>query len=102
VLFRVVLNGYPSVDSFFTIGGCLLSYLSFKHLEKTSGKLNIFMVFIHRYIRLPFEEECISKVLSFRITGVYAIVIGCFATLYRYLAIGPRNIADEEVSKDKV
>ena len=56
-LFRPILNGLPSVDSFFVIGGCLLAYLTLKEMDKTDGWLNatawsnIPMMFVHRYIR---------------------------------------------------
>jgi len=50
--FRFMLNGYVSVDSFFFIGGCLLSLLTLKQLDKTSGKLNLLLYYLHRYLRL--------------------------------------------------
>jgi len=76
-LFRVVLNGYPSVDSFFIIGGCLLSYLLLKQLEKTNGKLNIPLFILHRYIR---------------ITGVYAVIIYANATIWKWTDRGPMTV----------
>ena len=56
-MFRVIENGFPSVDSFFIIGACLLSFLTLKEMDKTDGWLNarawsnIPMMYIHRYIR---------------------------------------------------
>ena len=49
--FRGVYNGLVSVDSFFVMGGLLLSYLTFKELDKAKGWINLPMVYIHRYIR---------------------------------------------------
>ncbi len=82
-MFRAILNGYPSVDSFFVLSGCLLGYLTFKELEKVHGRLNIPMFYLHRYIR---------------ITGVYAMVIGFCATLFKFFTWGPNNSADSVVS----
>ena len=50
-LFRVIMNAFPSVDSFFIMSGCLLSYLTLKEMDKTKGWLNVPMFYIHRYIR---------------------------------------------------
>lgn len=51
VFFRAILNGYLSVDSFFIMGGCLLSYLTLKEMDRTNGWLNVPMFYIHRYVR---------------------------------------------------
>ena len=57
VLYRAILNGYVSVDSFFIMGGCLLAYLTMKEMDKTKGWLNergwvnIPMFYVHRYLR---------------------------------------------------
>ncbi len=48
---RVLLNGYVCVDSFLVISGCLLGYLTFKELDKTNGRLNWIMFYLHRYLR---------------------------------------------------
>ena len=62
--FDVIRNGFYSVDSFFLIGGCLLTYLTMKELDAlgkksadggnpTFGEWSTFwlMYYIHRYIR---------------------------------------------------
>ena len=49
--FQAVLNAVPSVDTFFLLSGCLLTYLTLKELDKTKGRLNWIMYYIHRYIR---------------------------------------------------
>jgi peptidoglycan/LPS O-acetylase OafA/YrhL len=74
--FEPILNAFPSVDTFFFIGACLLSYITLKELDKTKGGNTKFwiMYYVHRYIRL---------------TGVYAVILGLMATLYRFLAYGP-------------
>jgi len=77
--FQAILNGFPSVDTFFFIGATLLSYIALKELDKTKGGTYQFwiMYYIHRYIRL---------------TGVYALIIGVTATLVKYFAYGPYSI----------
>jgi peptidoglycan/LPS O-acetylase OafA/YrhL len=45
------VNGYISVDSFFFMGGCLLTFLTFKELDRVKGRLNVIMFYVHRYIR---------------------------------------------------
>ena len=75
ILINAILNGFPSVDSFFLISGVLLTYLTLKELEKTKGRVNIGLFYLHRYLRL---------------TGTYLIIIGFTATLYRYCCPGPR------------
>ena len=76
--FQAILNGYPSVDSFFFIGATLLAYITLKELDKNNGgSLKFwFMFYIHRYIRL---------------TGVFAITMGLAATLLRQFATGPQS-----------
>jgi len=85
-LYRIVPNALPSVDSFFIIGGCLLTYLKFKELDRTEGKLNIPLFFLHRYIR---------------ITGVYAVVIFANSTLWKWTEMGPTTSASLSVRNVK-
>ena len=77
--FQVILNGFPSVDSFFFIGATLLAYITLKELDKTKGGNSQFwaMYYIHRYIRL---------------TGTYALIIGTTATLLKVFAYGPFSL----------
>ena len=61
--FDVIRNSFYSVDSFFLIGGCLLSFLTLKELDTLSkraknGEVTTkqwtgfwLMYYIHRYIR---------------------------------------------------
>ncbi|KPU80571.1 uncharacterized protein Dana_GF18755, isoform B [Drosophila ananassae] len=47
-----VLDGYFSVDSFFVLGGLLVSMIVLRTMEKSKGKLNPFMMYLHRIIRI--------------------------------------------------
>lgn len=47
-----VLMGTVSVDSFFFLSGLLVAWLGLKELDRTKGKLNVLMMYVHRYIRL--------------------------------------------------
>ena len=71
---QAILNGFPSVDSFFLISGVLLAYLTLKELEKTKGRVSLPIFYIHRYLRL---------------TGTYIIIIGFHTTLLRQMCFGP-------------
>lgn len=46
-----IQNGVLAVDTFFFLSGCLVSFIGFKKLE-ASRKLNIPMMYIHRYLRI--------------------------------------------------
>lgn len=69
-----VLNATFSVDTFFVMSGLLACYGIMKALQKTKGKFNVPMFYVHRYIRL---------------TPTYAILLGIVATLYKYISSGP-------------
>jgi len=49
--FRFILNGYLSVDSFFFLGGFLLSLITLKEMDKKAGKLDLLQYYLHRYLR---------------------------------------------------
>jgi peptidoglycan/LPS O-acetylase OafA/YrhL len=49
--FQVVINALVSVDTFFLMSGCLVSYLMLKELDKTRGRVNFLVMYIHRYLR---------------------------------------------------
>ena len=49
--FQVVTNAFPSVETFFLLSGCLLTFLTLKELDKTKGRLNWIMFIVHRYLR---------------------------------------------------
>jgi len=69
-----IANFSVSVDTFFTIAGLLVAYNMLRTLEKTMGRINIPMLYLHRYIRL---------------TPTVAAVIGFTATLWPLLGSGP-------------
>ncbi|KAH8278496.1 hypothetical protein KR018_004092, partial [Drosophila ironensis] len=45
-------HGYFSVDTFLFIGGLLVSMTALRTMEKTKGKLNVPMMYLHRLIRI--------------------------------------------------
>ena len=49
--FQAVNNAYVSVDTFFLMSGCLVSYLMLKEMDKTRGRVNFLVMYIHRYLR---------------------------------------------------
>ncbi|XP_038051428.1 nose resistant to fluoxetine protein 6-like isoform X2 [Patiria miniata] len=51
-LFSVIINAGVSVDTFFFLSGLLLTYLTLKHLQKANGRLNWFLFYLHRFIRI--------------------------------------------------
>lgn len=50
--FQVIRNGVFSVDTFFTLSGILVAYLSLNEMKQQNGKLNWVLFYLHRYIRL--------------------------------------------------
>ncbi|KAK8406205.1 hypothetical protein O3P69_007137, partial [Scylla paramamosain] len=49
--YQIILNGYPSVDTFFFMSGLLVSYNLTKEFQRTS-RFNILLYYVHRFIRL--------------------------------------------------
>ncbi|XP_017066862.1 nose resistant to fluoxetine protein 6 [Drosophila eugracilis] len=47
-----VLHGIYAVDTFFFLSGLLLVLIALRSMERTNGKLNIPMMYVHRYLRL--------------------------------------------------
>ncbi|XP_046867260.1 nose resistant to fluoxetine protein 6 [Drosophila willistoni] len=47
-----ILEGFFSVDTFFFISGLLLAMISLRSMEKLKGKINIPLMYLHRYLRL--------------------------------------------------
>ncbi|CAG7825200.1 unnamed protein product, partial [Allacma fusca] len=79
-----ILNGYPSVDTFFTLSGVLVSLNLLRELDKKNGRFNYLLFVVHRYLRL---------------TPVYAILLGLLATLLPYTGSGPMWTAIEQLSE---
>ncbi|XP_059480960.1 nose resistant to fluoxetine protein 6-like isoform X2 [Neocloeon triangulifer] len=70
----ILLNGPIVVDTFFTISGFLVCYLLLQEFNRRNGKLNFFALYLHRYVRL---------------TPVYMVVLGFYATLLAKIGSGP-------------
>ncbi|EDX06872.1 nose resistant to fluoxetine protein 6 [Drosophila simulans] len=47
-----ILHGFISVDSFLVIGGLLVALIPLRLMDKTKGKLNVLMMYLHRLIRI--------------------------------------------------
>lgn len=70
----VLLNSPLLVDSFLLLSGFLFARLLLLELEKRRGKVNFFILYIFRYIRL---------------TPAYLAMIGLYATWLRKIGDGP-------------
>ncbi|XP_068155410.1 nose resistant to fluoxetine protein 6-like [Drosophila tropicalis] len=69
-----LMEGYFSVDTFFFISGLLLAMIGLRSLEKLKGKINIPLMYLHRYLRL---------------TPVLAIAVLVYWKLLPHLVKGP-------------
>ncbi len=49
--FQGIALGTVAVDSFLVMSGLLVSYLLLKELDRNQGKINVFMFYLHRYLR---------------------------------------------------
>ncbi|KAH8241180.1 hypothetical protein KR032_001439 [Drosophila birchii] len=47
-----IVHGFFSVDSFFFLGGMLLSLIALRSMEKTKGKLNVPLMYLYRLLRI--------------------------------------------------
>ncbi|XP_064616085.1 O-acyltransferase like protein-like [Liolophura sinensis] len=73
---QALLNALVSVDSFFTLSGLLVSYLTLNEMRKAkSAKINWFMFYFHRFWRL---------------TPPYMLIIMTYVPLYQYWGQGPQ------------
>ncbi|XP_067641961.1 nose resistant to fluoxetine protein 6 isoform X2 [Eurosta solidaginis] len=70
----LVQNATLCVDTFFFMSGLLMLWGAFREMERTKGKLNLGLMYFHRYIRL---------------TPVLAVVILYIMSLYKYSGHGP-------------
>lgn len=69
-----IINGFFCVDTFFLMSGLLVAYNIMKVLDKSKGKLNLPMFYLHRYLRL---------------TPTYAVLVAMGATMLSLLGNGP-------------
>lgn len=49
--FQGLGNGTVSVDTFLLMSGLLVSFLLLKELDKTKGRFNLGLFYVHRYLR---------------------------------------------------
>ncbi|XP_077529581.1 nose resistant to fluoxetine protein 6-like [Haemaphysalis longicornis] len=75
VLTEIAMRGGLAVDTFFFIGGLVLSYSTLKQLQKTGGKKNWILFYAHRYLRT---------------VPMLMVVVAICAFLMRHLGDGPR------------
>ncbi|XP_063852764.1 nose resistant to fluoxetine protein 6-like [Scylla paramamosain] len=73
ILAQTILNGFPSVDSFFFLSGLLLSYSVLREARRTNS-FNVLLFYVHRFIRL---------------VPPIALTVGVCATVMRFLVGGP-------------
>lgn len=70
----VIINAAIVVDVFFVIGGFLVSLTLMVMLEKSKGKMNVPLLYVHRYLR---------------ITPLYIIIILVGTFIFPLLGSGP-------------
>ena len=75
---NMILNAFWSVDSFFCVSGCLVTYLTLKEMEKSKGKINLFFFYLHRYLRYT-ETFCMSNLGCKKCS--------CFHQTYRIICV---------------
>ncbi|XP_072180893.1 nose resistant to fluoxetine protein 6-like [Diadema setosum] len=71
---QAILNGYIALDSFFFIGGLLMSYTGMKSLNRRAGRVNWLVAIVYRYLR---------------ITPCVVMTILLYTFLYPYMGEGP-------------
>ncbi|XP_041368659.1 nose resistant to fluoxetine protein 6-like [Gigantopelta aegis] len=74
--FQCIINGTVSVDTFFTLSGLLVAYLTFKEMKRVKKglKLNWLMFYFHRFWRL---------------TPPYMLLMMVYVPLMPYISSGP-------------
>ena len=70
--YEIILNAFPSVDTFFFMSGLLVAYLSFGELDRKRFNLTLF--YVHRYLRLGIP---------------LGLTIAFTAAFFPFLAVGP-------------
>ena len=96
--FQAVNNAFVSVDTFFLMSGCLVSYLMLKELDKTRGRVNFLVMYIHRYLRyylivsIEHKSSINTYYFSNRLTGFYGFLIFFLTTVWRHCGSGPNHI----------
>jgi peptidoglycan/LPS O-acetylase OafA/YrhL len=92
------INATVSVDTFFLMSGLLVTYLLLRESDRSKGRFNVPLFYIHRYLRwiyifiqiMEFSFDIfIINFFNTRLTPVYAIILGFIATLLIYVSTGP-------------
>ncbi|XP_045112789.1 nose resistant to fluoxetine protein 6-like isoform X2 [Portunus trituberculatus] len=73
ILCQTIMNGFPSVDTFFFLSGLLVTYSLLRQVKKTNT-FNLPLFYVHRYVRLVFP---------------IGLTVGLFATVMRFMVTGP-------------
>lgn len=60
-----ITRGAMAVDTFFLMGGLLVSHSLLRELKRNNGHLNLFSFYIHRFLRF------ISRILTYCIPEQY-------------------------------
>jgi peptidoglycan/LPS O-acetylase OafA/YrhL len=48
---QVITNATVSVDSFLVLSGLLVAYTLLKELDRSKGRFNVLLFYVHRYLR---------------------------------------------------
>lgn len=89
-----LLGGYVAVDTFLLISGVVIAYLFFVASQK-GVKFNIFLYYIHRYLRYDFRifqrtfRSIIYEIYIFRLTPAVIGLIIINLSLIKYFGSGP-------------
>ncbi|KAK9869952.1 hypothetical protein WA026_006050 [Henosepilachna vigintioctopunctata] len=78
------LIGGMVVDTFFTLSGFLACYYILREIQRTNGKVNLAIIYLHRIVRF---------------TLLYAVVLGFYMTIFVHLGDGPfwrERVEDEQ------
>ncbi|XP_033763773.1 nose resistant to fluoxetine protein 6-like [Pecten maximus] len=78
--YMAVVNGALGVDSFFALSGLLVSYFFMNEMKRQKGRINWFMFYFHRFLRL---------------TPTYMLVIMFEVSFFRYTGDGPAWSSEE-------
>lgn len=85
LLSQFFANGTFSVDTFLFISGLLVTHLSLKQMSKNYGKLNLWVFYLHRFVRM---------------TPVMMGIIAFTATLMKYVTSGGPNFEQSKLMFD--
>ncbi|XP_045112513.1 nose resistant to fluoxetine protein 6-like isoform X1 [Portunus trituberculatus] len=73
ILGQAIMNGYPSVDTFFFLSGLLVTY-SLLRQSKRTNTFNLPLFYVHRFMRL---------------VPPIGLTVGLYATVMRFVVTGP-------------